>query len=79
MASAGLLPSTRWASRAKSIIMMAFFLTTPKSMMRPTKAYRSRSLPKSRRVSSAPKTAEGRPERIVIGWMKLSYKMPSTM
>ena len=36
-------------------------------------------LVKSISVSSAPKTAEGRPERIVMGWMKLSYKMPSTM
>ena len=64
---------------AKSIIMMAFFFTTPNSMMMPTNAYRSSSLWKITSVSSAPKTAEGRPERIVMGWMKLSYRMPSTM
>ena len=59
--------------------MMAFFFTTPNSMMMPTNAYRSSSLWNSTSVSSAPKTAEGRPERIVMGWMKLSYRMPSTM
>jgi len=42
--SAGLLPSVRWASSAKSIIMMAFFFTRPTSMMMPTKASRSRSM-----------------------------------
>ncbi len=59
--------------------MMAFFFTTPNSMMRPTKAYRSSSLWNSFSVSSAPKTADGSPERIVMGWMKLSYRIPSTM
>jgi hypothetical protein len=38
MASAGAMPSLRCRSRAKSIIMMAFFLTMPMSMMTPTKA-----------------------------------------
>ena len=59
--------------------MIAFFFTTPNNMMMPTKAYRSSSLWKITSVSSAPKTAEGSPERIVIGWMKLSYSTPSTM
>ena len=44
IASAGLLPSVRWASSAKSIIMMAFFFTRPTSMMMPTKASRSSSM-----------------------------------
>ena len=61
---------------AKSIIIIAFFLTTPNSMMSPTNANRSISLPKIFSVNSAPNTAEGRPERIVIGWMKLSYRIP---
>jgi hypothetical protein len=30
-------------------------------------------------VTSAPKLAAGRPERIVSGWMKSSYSTPSTM
>ena len=30
-------------------------------------------------VSSAPNAANGKPERIVSGWMKLSYRIPSTM
>jgi len=45
IASAGDLPSVRCASSAKSIIMMAFFLTRPTSMMTPTNANRSRSNP----------------------------------
>jgi len=66
MASAGARPR-RCASIAKSIIMMAFFFTTPNSIMMPTNAYKSSCLWKIRRVSSAPKTAEGSPERMVIG------------
>ena len=38
MACAAVAPSLRCLSRAKSIIMMAFFLTMPTSMMMPTKA-----------------------------------------
>ena len=64
---------------AKSIIMMAFFFTTPNNMMMPTNAKRSSCFLKITSVSSAPKTAEGKPERIVIGWMKLSYRIPSTI
>ena len=30
-------------------------------------------------VSSAPTPAEGRPDRIVMGWIKLSYKIPRTI
>jgi hypothetical protein len=47
-------------------------------MMMPTNAYILRSLPNAISVTSAPKPAVGRPDRIVIGWMKLSYRMPST-
>ena len=36
IASAGAVPCMRWVSSAKSIIMMAFFLTMPISMMIPT-------------------------------------------
>ena len=66
IASCGLAPRRR-SSIAKSIIMIAFFFTTPNSMIRPTNAYKSSSLWNSVNVSSAPKSAEGRPERIVIG------------
>ena len=72
MASCGLLPSSRSAATAKSIIMMAFFLTSPISMMTPTNAYTDSSVRKIISVSSAPKPANGRPERIVSGWTKLS-------
>ena len=36
--SGSILPSPRCFSSAKSIIMIAFFLTMPTSMMMPTKA-----------------------------------------
>ncbi len=63
---------------AKSIMMMAFFLTIPISMIMPTKAYMLSSTPNASSVMSAPSPAVGSPERIVSGWMKLSYRMPST-
>ena len=44
----------RCRSSAKSIIMMAFFLTMPTSMMTPTKAYKLRSTLNSNKVSNAP-------------------------
>ena len=52
--------------------MMAFFLTMPISMIRPTNEMMFRSVLKIISVTSAPKPAEGRPERIVRGWIKLS-------
>ena len=79
IASSAGLPSRRCASRAKSIIMMPFFFTRPTSMMIPTKAYRPSGTRKISSVSSAPTPALGRPERMVSGWMKLSYRMPRTM
>ena len=63
---------------AKSIIMMAFFLTMPTSMMMPTKAYMLSSKPNASTVISAPRPAVGRPERMVSGCTKLSYSTPST-
>ena len=69
MASSGLLPSLRSASRAKSTIMMPFFLTMPISRMMPIMAMTLNSVWKSIRASSAPTPAEGRVERMVMGWM----------
>ena len=63
---------------AKSIIMMAFFFTMPTSMTMPIMAITDRSILNSISVRSAPMPADGRPEMMVIGWMKLSYRMPST-
>ena len=57
---------------AKSIIMMAFFLTMPTSMTMPIMAMTDRSILNSISVRSAPMPADGRPEMMVIGWMKLS-------
>ena len=58
--------------------MMAFFLTMPTSMTMPIMAITDSSMRNRIRVSSAPMPADGRPEMMVIGWMKLSYRMPST-
>ena len=69
---------TRRRSIAKSIIMMAFFLTMPTSITMPIMAITDRSILKTISVTSAPTPADGRPEMIVIGWMKLSYRMPSS-
>ncbi len=69
MASREFLPSRRSASRAKSIIMMAFFFTSPISRMMPIMAMTLRSVLVSISASSAPTPAEGRVERIVMGWM----------
>jgi hypothetical protein len=69
---------TRRRSIAKSIIMIAFFLTIPTSITMPIMAMTERSILNSISTSSAPIPAEGRPEIMVIGWMKLSYRMPST-
>ena len=71
MASRGLAPRAR-ASMAKSTIMMAFFLTMPTSRMMPITAMMVSSTSNHHRMSSAPTLADGRPDRIVIGWMKLS-------
>ncbi len=69
MASSAGLPSSRWASRAKSIIMMAFFSTMPMSRMIPIRAMTEKSVPKIIRETRAPMPAEGSVERMVTGWM----------
>ncbi len=61
------MPCFRCASIAKSIIMIAFFFTIPISMMMPTNAYMLSSTLNAISVSSAPRPAVGRPERIVSG------------
>ncbi|GCE79716.1 hypothetical protein MSKU3_1191 [Komagataeibacter oboediens] len=73
------MPSTRSASSAKSIIMMAFFLTMPISSTSPMMPMTSSPDPVTHSASSAPIPAEGRVERMVMGWTKLSYRMPSTI
>ena len=62
----------RRRSIAKSIIMIAFFLTMPTSITMPIIAMTDNSMPNSISTSSAPTPADGRPEMMVIGWMKLS-------
>ena len=69
MAASGALPSLRSASRAKSIIMMAFFLTMPMSRMMPIMPTTPSSMPPSMMASKAPTPAEGRVERMVTGWI----------
>jgi hypothetical protein len=69
IASCGALPSWRSASRAKSIIMMAFFLTMPISSTMPMMATTLRSSPAIISASNAPMPADGRVDRIVTGWM----------
>ncbi len=67
MASRGDRPRVRSASRAKSIIMMAFFLTMPISRITPISAISDSSVRNSISVSSAPTPAEGSVERMVSG------------
>ena len=67
IASRGLLPSIRSASSAKSIIMIAFFLTMPMRKMMPMMPITPRSLPVSSSASSAPTPADGSVDRIVSG------------
>src|ERR1700675_4799537 len=59
--------------------MMAFFLTMPISSTMPMMPITSRSLPAIISASRAPMPAEGSVDRIVTGWMKLSYSTPSTI
>ncbi|MNP69513.1 hypothetical protein D3C76_1656180 [compost metagenome] len=72
IASRGLRPCSRSSSRAKSIIMMAFFITMPTSSNRPIRAMRLSSEPLAQSASSAPTVAEGRVERTVSGCRVLS-------
>ena len=63
------MPWWRWASSAKSIIMMAFFFTMPINSKIPIIAITVRSWPNSIRVAKAPTAAEGKPAKMVSGWM----------
>ena len=67
IASSGDLPRSRSASRAKSTIMIAFFLTMPISRTMPMMPITSRSLPAIISASNAPMPAEGNVDRIVTG------------
>ena len=67
MASRAARPPLRCASRAKSIIMMAFFFTMPINRMMPMMPSTSRSSPAIIRASMAPIPADGNVERIVTG------------
>ncbi len=49
--------------------MIAFFCTMPMSRTMPIKEIRDRSLPVSIKASKAPTPAEGKLDRIVMGWM----------
>ncbi len=70
--SRGERPRVRSASSAKSIIMMAFFLTMPISSTMPISATNEKSMPTYISASSAPMPAEGSVVRMVKGWTKLS-------
>ncbi len=69
MASRGASPRLRSASSAKSIIMIAFFLTMPISRMIPMMPIMSSSVPLMSSASSAPTPADGSVDRMVMGWM----------
>ena len=65
-------PSTRSATSAKSIIMIAFFFTMPMSRIRPMSAMIVKSVPVASSASVAPTPADGSVERIVSGCTRLS-------
>ena len=67
MASSGAMLPRRSASSAKSIIMMAFFLTMPISRMTPISAMMLNSMFAADSASSAPTPAEGSVDRMVSG------------
>jgi len=69
MASRGVIPWSRSASSAKSIIMIAFFFTIPISRMMPIRAMTEKSVRQRMSASRAPTPAEGSVERMVTGWM----------
>ena len=67
IASCGVRLPCRWASSAKSTIIMAFFFTMPINNMIPISAIRLNGALNSSSANSAPTPAEGRVERIVSG------------
>ncbi len=68
MARSGERARARSASSAKSIIMMAFFLTIPMRRMIPISEIRVNGMPAAQVAASAPTPAEGKVERMVSGW-----------
>src|SRR5882724_950769 len=78
IAGAAVTPLLRSPSIAKSIIMIAFFLTMPISRITPINAMMENSVLNSISASSAPTPADGSVDKIVIGCTRLSYSMPST-
>ena len=72
MASRAGRPCVRCMSSAKSIIMIAFFITMPISKMMPISAITDSSSRVRISASSAPRPAEGRVDRIVTGCTQLS-------
>ena len=54
---------------AKSIIMMPFFLTMPISITMPMTAMTDKSMPANISAMRAPMPADGRPDRMVSGWI----------
>ena len=72
MASSGGSCRCRSASSAKSIIMIAFFLTMPMSRMMPISAMTREVGAVSSSASMAPTPADGSVERMVIGCTRLS-------
>ena len=67
MASVVVFPCSRSATRAKSIIMIAFFFTMPISRIMPMIEITLRSILKSIRASIAPTLADGKVEIMVRG------------
>ena len=67
IASREFMPCVRSASSAKSIIMIAFFLTMPISRITPISAMMLNSVLNSISASSAPTPADGSVDRIVSG------------
>ena len=72
MASVVVLPCSRSATSAKSIIMIAFFFTMPISRMMPMIEITLRSILNSISASMAPTLAEGKVEMMVSGCTRLS-------
>ena len=67
IASCEFIPRVRSASRATSIIMMAFFFTIPISRMTPMNAMIEKSVLNNSNASNAPTPAEGNVDRMVSG------------
>jgi hypothetical protein len=58
---------------------MPFFFTMPIRRMMPMMPITERSMWPACSASNAPMPADGSVDRMVSGWMKLSYRMPRMM